>query len=193
VLCLLGPILVIYHSTFKAAGIAGISMWSMLSVASSGIIGRFLYVLIPRNSVGGELSRDEINAEFDKISESLTKTEEGKHILSEMDKRFASLRRPRNIRETIARFLEIQRLKASTGHWISQLLKTKSLPRNVAHQLRAAALARAKLLQRSVLLIQVEQLFYYWHAIHMPFTIIMFITLAVHIGVAIWLGYTWIY
>jgi len=37
VLCLLGPILVIYHTTFKSGGIAAISLWTMLSVAASGI------------------------------------------------------------------------------------------------------------------------------------------------------------
>ena len=48
-LCLLGPILVVYHTTFKAGGIAAISLWCMISVAASGVVGRFLYVLIPRN------------------------------------------------------------------------------------------------------------------------------------------------
>lgn len=52
-LCLLGPILVLYHSTFKSGGIAAISLWAMLSVAGSGIIGRFLYVWIPRASSNG--------------------------------------------------------------------------------------------------------------------------------------------
>jgi hypothetical protein len=44
-----------------------------------------------------------------------------------------------------------------------------------------------------MLLLQIEKLFYYWHAIHLPFTAIMFVTLALHVGVAIWLGYTWIF
>ena len=192
-LCLLGPILVIYHTTFKAGGIAAISLWSMLSVAGSGIIGRFLYVLIPRTSGGSELSRDQINEQFDALSRTLMKTEEGKAILTELDRRFATIARPRNIRETIARFFQIRRMKNETGRWVSQMLKSRPLSRDLARQLRDAAIARARLLQRSVLLIQVEKLFYYWHAIHLPFTIIMFITLAVHVGVAVCLGYTWIF
>jgi hypothetical protein len=39
----------------------------------------------------------------------------------------------------------------------------------------------------------VERGFYYWHAIHFPFSIIMFLTLAAHVTVAILLGYTWIF
>jgi hypothetical protein len=61
-LCLLGPLLVVYHTTFKAGGIAAISLWCMLSVAASGIIGRFLYVQIPRNIKGNELSEQEIGS-----------------------------------------------------------------------------------------------------------------------------------
>lgn len=192
-LCLLGPILVLYHTTFKSGGIAAISLWAMLSVAGSGIIGRFLYVLIPRASGGNELSRDQINEEFERLGDELTKTEIGKSILKELDQRFAAIQRPRNIRETIGRFLQIQRLQTQTARWISHLLKAQSLPPDLSHRIRIAARSRARLLKRSVLLIQVEKLFFYWHAIHLPFTIIMFITLAAHIGVALWLGYTWIF
>jgi hypothetical protein len=32
-------------------------------------------------------------------------------------------------------------------------------------------------------------MFHYWHAIHKPFTIVLFLMMGVHIGIAIWLGY----
>jgi hypothetical protein len=63
-LCLVGPVLVIYHTTFKAGGIAAISLWTMLSVAASGIVGRFLYVIIPRNIKGSQLNSQQNNEEF---------------------------------------------------------------------------------------------------------------------------------
>jgi hypothetical protein len=56
-----------------------------------------------------------------------------------------------------------------------------------------AASARTTLVQKTILLAQVEKMFFYWHAIHLPFTIIMFITLAAHVGVTIFLGYRWIF
>lgn len=192
-LCLLGPILVLYHSTFKVGGIAAISLWTMLSVAGSGIIGRFLYGLIPRTTGGGQMTTDQINQEFDRISQALLMTEEGKTVLKELDQKFASLERPANIVQTASRFLQIRGIRNESSRWVSQLVKAGKLSRAHSSHLKAAAAARARLLQKSVLMIQVEQLFYYWHAIHLPFTIIMFITLAAHIGVAVWLGYTWIF
>jgi len=44
-----------------------------------------------------------------------------------------------------------------------------------------------------VLLTQMERLFFYWHAVHLPFTVIMFITLAAHVIVTVLLGYRWIF
>ena len=38
-----------------------------------------------------------------------------------------------------------------------------------------------------------QRLLRYWHAFHVPLTALMFAVLAVHVGVAIAFGYTWIF
>lgn len=192
-LCLVGPTLIIYHTTFKAGGIAAISLWTMLSVAASGIMGRFLYVLIPRDIGGSELSVDQINQEFDRLGAGLRKSELGSNVLKMVDAQFASIPRPSSFKETIATFVRLVRIKNRVKHTTKQLLAQSHIPHHEAKTLYKAASARASLIQRSVILLQVGKLFYYWHAIHLPFTFIMFITLTVHIGVAIWLGYRWIF
>jgi hypothetical protein len=192
-LCLLGPTLVIYHTTFKAGGIAAISLWAMLSVAGSGIIGRFLYVLIPRNIKGTELDSHQINEEFDKISKDLRESEFGLKLLASIDKNFASIQRPTGILDTIKIYLKLMRMKQEVKSMVRRMLIESDLPNDVARKLYKAASARAALIQRSVVLLQVEKLFFYWHAIHLPFTVMMFVTLIAHVGVAIWLGYHWIF
>lgn len=59
-LCTLGPIMILYHTSFKFGGIVAISFWSMVAVFLSGIIGRFIYIQIPRTIEGRELSLHEI-------------------------------------------------------------------------------------------------------------------------------------
>jgi hypothetical protein len=59
-LCILGPILVLFHTSFKFGGLVSISFWSMVAVFLSGIIGRFIYIQIPRSIEGRELSLNEI-------------------------------------------------------------------------------------------------------------------------------------
>lgn len=59
-LCTLGPILVLFHTSFKFGGIVAISFWSMVAVFISGIIGRFIYIRIPRTIEGRELTLNEV-------------------------------------------------------------------------------------------------------------------------------------
>ncbi len=42
-LCLVGPTLIAYHSTFKLGGIVGVGFWSMMAVVASGFVGRYLW------------------------------------------------------------------------------------------------------------------------------------------------------
>lgn len=190
-LCLLGPVLVMYHTTFKAGGIAAISLWTMLSVVTSGIVGRFLYVLIPRNLKGTELTSSQINEEFDRLGVLLLQTELGVQLLRHIDASFASVKRPETFVQTLSAFLRLQALKREVRRSVRTMITSSALPQRTAHTLYSLASARASLIQRSIILLQVEKLFYYWHAIHVPFTAIMFITLAMHIGVAVWMGYHW--
>jgi hypothetical protein len=58
---IVGPLLIILHTTFKVQGLVAVSFWSMAAVALSGVFGRWLYLQIPRNIAGHELSRREID------------------------------------------------------------------------------------------------------------------------------------
>lgn len=59
-MCSLGPIMVLFHTAFKFGGLVAISFWSMVAVFLSGIIGRFIYIQIPRTVEGRELSLSEV-------------------------------------------------------------------------------------------------------------------------------------
>ncbi|MFI5253009.1 MAG: hypothetical protein ACHQQQ_11330 [Bacteroidota bacterium] len=192
-LCLLGPILIIYHSTFKAGGIAAISLWTMTTVVASGVIGRFLYVLIPRNINGNSLTIDEIDLELQRLSVSLKSDEFGNALLQLIDNAFAQIKPPKGFLQTFSVLAHLQRAKTHIRSEIHKFFKQKNVHPHVVARMTHNANARASLLQKSIVLSRVERLFYYWHAIHLPFTIIMFITLALHVAVVWLLGYHWIY
>jgi len=61
-LCLLGPFLVLLHTTFKFGGLVAISFWSMAVVVASGLFGRYVYVWIPKTMNGRFLSAEELRA-----------------------------------------------------------------------------------------------------------------------------------
>ena len=70
-LCTLGPILVLYHTAFKFGGIVVISFWSMVAVVLNGVIGRFIYVQIPRTIQGQLIGMGELNSQNEILSHQL--------------------------------------------------------------------------------------------------------------------------
>jgi hypothetical protein len=40
---------------------------------------------------------------------------------------------------------------------------------------------------------QIRNLFKYWHFAHLPFALIMLIIMSIHVGVALFFGYKWIF
>lgn len=192
-LCLLGPILVVYHTTFKAGGIAAISLWCMISVAMSGVVGRFLYVQIPRNIKGTELSQQEIGGEMDRLTAELESSPLGDQLLKTIDASFASISKPEKLIATFALLFRLQKIKLHVKRSIRAMIVQSQIAHEQARALFRLASARTTLMQKTVLLSQVEKLFFYWHAVHLPFTVIMFVTLAAHILVTVMLGYRWIF
>lgn len=192
-LCLLGPILVVFHTTFKAGGIAAISLWTMISVASSGIIGRFLYTQIPKNIQGNELTAGQITGELDRLSAKLSSSPIGDRLTKTIYKSFEALPKPKTIGEAISTFFKLASLRRTIRRQVHALISANVRSHHVANELQATATSFASLIQKSLVLNQAGKLFYYWHAIHIPFTVIMFVTLAAHIAVTVLLGYRWIF
>ena len=65
---IIGPLLVVLHSSFKVQGLVALSFWSMVAVALSGVLGRYLYLQIPRTRAGDELTLAEVEAEVRELS-----------------------------------------------------------------------------------------------------------------------------
>ena len=52
--------------------------------------------------------------------------------------------------------------------------------------------AKVRIHRRLALWQRVRELFHYWHVFHKPFAVIMYLFMAVHIGVAWMTGYGWV-
>jgi len=47
--------------------------------------------------------------------------------------------------------------------------------------------------QQLTLLQPFQRAFRYWHAFHLPLAVVMLLVLAIHVGVSVAFGYTWIF
>ncbi|MFA6467993.1 MAG: hypothetical protein WCW35_03780 [Bacteroidota bacterium] len=194
-LCLLGPILVMYHTTFKFGGIIAVGFWSMSAVALSGIFGRYLYVQIPKGIQGNELSVKELEEESAQIRKQL----EGQYRLDEIDlKKIDAIAFPKqstsaSLFSMLGFFIIGDLTLRPRLHKIIRHLHSHDIDPATVKKAASIAGERIKLLRRIQFLEQLKYYFHYWHVIHLPFSIIMFIILCIHVGVAIAFGYTWIF
>ena len=195
-LCLLGPILVVYHTTFKIGGLVAVSFWSMAAVVLSGLIGRYFYVQIPKGIQGNELSVAEMTAENKKLAEVLT-TRFGldADILRRIDAIASPPKDPArmSMMETINFFLVNDLTRRARLRAVFARLERQGHHHHALRALRATATRRIVLTRRIALLQQFRRIFHYWHVVHLPFSIIMVAILLIHVAVAIAFGYTWVW
>ena len=193
---IVGPILVILHTSFKVQGLVAVSFWSMIAVAVSGVLGRYLYLQIPRNVKGEELTTREIDDlkkdlsgqidlekgidqnQMEIIEQGISsETKENKGLLGILWAIiFDDLTRP-------------FKMKKYRRKYLRQL----NLPHHLENRILKVMLDRSLLERKTAFLNQVQTLFHYWHVFHKPFAIIMYIIMLVHVGIAVWLGYTWVF
>ena len=73
-LCTLGPFLITLHTSFKVGGIVSIAFWSMVLVVASGLVGRYVYVRIPKTLNGRFRSMQEIETRQAELLAELSET-----------------------------------------------------------------------------------------------------------------------
>lgn len=191
----IGPLLIVLHTSFKVQGLVAVSFWSMVAVAASGYFGRYLYLQIPRNIQGSELTLQEmerINAEMTTQLQTRFHLDDSAIVkLEAVTTNFAAGYAGGAWRavfllltDDLVRFLARRR-------FVRNVMRAVPLPRRELREFTRLAFARALLRRRVALLAQVHQIFHYWHVVHKPFAIIMYLIMLIHIGVAIWTGYGW--
>jgi hypothetical protein len=164
-LCSLGFVMVIFHTTFKFGGFVSIGFWSLVIVWVSGVVGRFIYIQIPRTIEGNELTLNEMQ-----------------DIKSNMDE---ELLRKYNI--------VFSEIKASRFSMIKSRLKSSHVSNIEVHNARKLIRSERTLVKRIERLDMMKNLFKHWHVIHLPFSLIMMIVMIIHVAISLFFGYKWIF
>jgi len=194
-LCTVGPILVLYHTAFKFGGIVSVSFWSMALVVLSGIVGRFIYVQIPRTVQGQEMG---INVMNDLREDLATKVNKAIDFDQETLNKFRAIASPERYKELsfLVALSYIPRDFFQTKFILRKIkkdLKIARLPGIVRKDIIRAAQNEIVLSRRIGLLRTFHKLFRYWHIAHLPFALAMFVIMLVHVAVTITFGYKWIF
>jgi phenylpyruvate tautomerase PptA (4-oxalocrotonate tautomerase family) len=192
-LCTLGPILVLFHTSFKFGGIVAISFWSMVAVFLSGIIGRFIYIQIPRTIEGRELSLNEVRDLAGNISNTLSSSlgldEESTKIIVNAAKPKAQLQNG----NFVTRYFNKQAENRKTLASVKAVLEKNNLPKTQRAEVINLVKNEWSLNRRIERLVLMQNLFKYWHVAHLPFALVMLVIMIIHVAVTIVFGYRWIF
>jgi hypothetical protein len=193
------PVLILFHTTFHVKSLnARVALYSMLLVAGSGIIGRFIYKRIHQGLYGRKLNLDELQASVNLNQRS-------------SDRVTALVISATAIDEKLQRFRDLAfetRIGIATRFWrfITFDWRRYRLTRHSHHELKLAIVHLAKAqgwdkreqhlhlqdamkyvkrylasVQRAAQFSAFERLFRLWHVLHSPFVWLLGVSGIVHV------------
>lgn len=165
---IVGPFLVLLHSSWKFNGLAGILTLFTVVIVLSGFVGRYFYTAVPRSTDGAVLEEVQISA---MISDSLSS------IRALVDKN-------PEMKDEIGLMPDFsndgRRFKPSKKVLKQQILRL-GMPPEEADELYRLYLRQAQLQSQLSSLDRSRRLLAIWHTLHVPFGLAMFLIALVHI------------
>jgi len=195
---LLLPLLVTIHAGWRFGGVIGLGFWAMMLVWCSGLVGRYLYVRIPRSRAGVELSRDEITAERKRLLQALAHTTGLDPRAIEETLQPAPLPTHLGPLATLTRLVRDDLARRGAARRLQRAWAERRVP---GPRLDGQSLARATMLvrqevaltQQARVLRATHDLFRYWHVAHRPFAVLALTAVLIHVAVVVAVGATWLW
>lgn len=192
-LCVLGPIMVLFHTAFKFGGIVSVSFWSMVAVVASGVIGRFIYLQIPRTIEGRELSLIEVRGLRNNINESIQNLAAINQEQYQELQQFTQIQYNNPSENKVIRFLQGYKNDFLNIRNARSIISDFNIPKRQQKHVLKLVKNEISLNRRIGRLLLMQKVFRYWHVIHLPFAIVMLVIMIIHVAVTVAFGYKWIF
>ncbi len=190
------PMLLAIHASWRFDGLIGLGYAAILVVCLSGIIGRYVYVRIPRSRSGLELSLEEIagqrKALLQTIAEAIGQDPDTVERILQTDPASCE---GLGVAHTVGRMFtdDIRRWRAAAElrrRWRNSANGAR-LDRQTLRQVLGLANREMKLTQQVRMLSATHRVFRYWHVAHRPVALTALVAVIVHVAVVVALGATW--
>jgi hypothetical protein len=186
----LGPVLVTLHTSFKFNGVVSVAYWSMVLVVLSGFVGRYLYLRIPRTLRGTEATQRAVEERAAELKARLAESSMPVQMLLEVERFEAASLPPRGRKPTVAGLVWGELTTRVRLVRLMQRVRRSGVPTELLREISEQIAERAFLLRRIAYLSKTKALFDLWHVFHRPLVWLMFAILLVHVGVAVYFGYS---
>ncbi len=180
---LVGPYMVLLHSSWKFNGLAGIVTLFTIIVVLSGFVGRYIYTAVPRTADGIELEAGALAIEEQRLQAAIdnwlkTQSPETRLLAQRLGLKSSSasaLSLSRGFQEFFDRiqwFFESKKIDAPTRLKVDELRRIMQRRETLRAQVASLAMAR--------------RLLAIWHTVHVPIGMALFTAAVIHIGAAIY-------
>jgi hypothetical protein len=166
----------------------------MAAVVLSGVVGRFIHIQIPHSLSGQELNLNDLNALSLEYDNKLKKeTSFNAVVFNEIEKASVTLDSNVSFTSGIIQIVNIHFKMKSILSSLKSKLKEAGFDKTHIKETLQTAKNKIVISRKIRLLRSMQRLFRYWHIFHLPFAIIMFVIMLIHVGVTILFGYKWIF
>lgn len=187
-----GPALITFHTTFKFHGLIATSYWSMVLTVAFGILGRYIYLQIPRSINGAEMGVKDIEKAIGGIERRLewnldasTRSGVSRESLLRLVNEIAEPQAENGGQNAFKALLAAVRtdLKNRYKSWkIRSILMSKyGLGSRSGKEAAELIMKKAALIRKKNFLAASHKLLKYWHVVHIPLAIVMFSIMVLHV------------
>lgn len=186
--CTLGPALVLLHTSFRIGGLVAIAFWAMTLVVASGVVGRYVYVRLPKTLHGRFRTMAELEERQARLLDEMRASGELTEDQAAALTRALSAQRVNGIGRALLAALSFDMRSVIQERRVRRMIGGGH---DLGRPLLEAAREYRRLSHQMSLVEPFERLFRYWHTFHLPLAIVMALVVLLHIGVAIAFGYAW--
>jgi hypothetical protein len=177
---LVGPYLVLLHTSWQFHGLAGVLSLLTLMIVISGFIGRYIYTAVPRTADGMEVSLAELEDQIRQVEDTLAR------VMPQSEIKTTPLESRSLVSPT---GMVIGRLGIELQNSLANLRKQRGLRpavRQHAQALQKLVNQRDRLRRQVASMATARRLLSIWHAIHVPLGLTLFAMAFVHVIGAIY-------
>ena len=191
------PLLLAIHAAWRFGGIIGLGFWAMMIVCASGIVGRYLYVRIPRSRSGAELSLEEVSGQRRALTQQIVDMT-GLHLdeVRSMLDVGARSGEPATAAGFLGRLIASDLARWRTRReirrrWQAYGRRVTKLDDRTINEIADLAAREVELAERVALLHVTQRVFRWWHVAHRPIALTALIAVVIHVAVVVAVGATW--
>ncbi len=182
----LGPVLVLFHSGFQLGSLnSRVALFSTLLVASSGLIGRYIYTKIHHGLYGKKATLDELTSHSEALQDSLNPILEAQEGCSTVVQQIEVFQQ-QAVRQSMnfgVSLLKLVYLGIRTwGLYLSLWLRVSwGLPSQHRRLVMRHVGARLESIRKIAEFQFYERLFSLWHVLHLPLFLMLIFSGIVHV------------